>query len=294
MGKFPDKSVLRSFGNEHYGCQRAVGNHPEHDKQQALSRALGRHFQFIRRSNRAVRLPCAGREFAAEPSGSHGLRDHGESHELVRRSKRYFAYEYLRTDTHPREQTAILASSDRLLTPDSLAQAFATRKDYDRVKHLLTLQTNETYDAIPPASRMAEVRSIISTNWPRIPRRARTRDSVQIASRPLSPQISRPLPPAIPVCEACRQTRRNTSGALPPGLLTTLIRTRCRQSSTEGNRPAVIFSRSLPLSPNVKPNRCFQDVAAGIVRTVEWFVGIHESRRWLDHDLNPQRARISR
>ena len=49
----------------------------------------------------------------------------------------------------PTEQTAILASSDRLLTPDSLAQAFATRTDYDRVKHLLTLQTNETYDAIP-------------------------------------------------------------------------------------------------------------------------------------------------
>jgi Tfp pilus assembly protein PilX len=49
----------------------------------------------------------------------------------------------------PAEQTAILASSDRLLTPDSLAQAFATRPDYDRVKHLLTLQTNETYDVIP-------------------------------------------------------------------------------------------------------------------------------------------------
>ena len=50
---------------------------------------------------------------------------------------------------NPAEQTAILASSDRLLTSDSLAQAFATRTDYDRVKHLLTLQTNETYDAIP-------------------------------------------------------------------------------------------------------------------------------------------------
>ena len=89
---------------------------------------------------------------------------------------------------------------------------------------------------------MAEVRSIISTNWPRILRRARTRNSVQIASRPLSRQISRPLPPAIPVCGACRQTRRATSGALPPELLTTLIRTRGRPSSTEGSgRPRNLF-----------------------------------------------------
>jgi Tfp pilus assembly protein PilX len=49
----------------------------------------------------------------------------------------------------PAEQTAILAASGRLLTPDSLAQAFATRSDYERVKHLLTSQTNETYDVIP-------------------------------------------------------------------------------------------------------------------------------------------------
>jgi hypothetical protein len=49
----------------------------------------------------------------------------------------------------PAEQTAILAASGRLLTPDSLAQAFAAKTDYDRVKHLLTLQTNETYDVIP-------------------------------------------------------------------------------------------------------------------------------------------------
>jgi type II secretory pathway pseudopilin PulG len=49
----------------------------------------------------------------------------------------------------PAEQTAILAASNRFLTPDSLAQAFATKTDFDRVKHLLTLQTNETYDVIP-------------------------------------------------------------------------------------------------------------------------------------------------
>jgi Tfp pilus assembly protein PilX len=49
----------------------------------------------------------------------------------------------------PAEQTAILAASNRLLTADSLAQAFAAKSDYERVKHLLTLQTNETYDVIP-------------------------------------------------------------------------------------------------------------------------------------------------
>ena len=47
------------------------------------------------------------------------------------------------------QQTGILAISDRLLSPGSLAQAFATRADYERVKHLLTLQTNATYDVIP-------------------------------------------------------------------------------------------------------------------------------------------------
>ncbi len=45
----------------------------------------------------------------------------------------------------PAEQLGILAASNRLLTPESLAQAFATKSSYDRVKHLLTLQTNETY-----------------------------------------------------------------------------------------------------------------------------------------------------
>ena len=49
------------------------------------------------------------------------------------------------------EQLGILAASNRLLTPESLAQAFATRTSYDRVKHLLTLQTNSTYDVIPAA-----------------------------------------------------------------------------------------------------------------------------------------------
>ena len=39
--------------------------------------------------------------------------------------------------------------SDRLLTPESLAQGFTTRAEYNRVKHLLTVQTNVTYDVIP-------------------------------------------------------------------------------------------------------------------------------------------------
>jgi Tfp pilus assembly protein PilX len=49
----------------------------------------------------------------------------------------------------PAEQLGMLAASNRLLTPESLAQAFETKTNYDRVKHLLTLQTNETYDVIP-------------------------------------------------------------------------------------------------------------------------------------------------
>jgi hypothetical protein len=36
------------------------------------------------------------------------------------------------------EQLGILAASNRLLTPESLAQAFAAKANYDRVKHLLT------------------------------------------------------------------------------------------------------------------------------------------------------------
>jgi type II secretory pathway pseudopilin PulG len=51
----------------------------------------------------------------------------------------------------PEEQTSILAIGNRLLTPESLAQGFATRNAYDRVKHLLTVQTNATYDVIPAA-----------------------------------------------------------------------------------------------------------------------------------------------
>ncbi|HEY5778261.1 MAG TPA: hypothetical protein VIT00_05955 [Terrimicrobiaceae bacterium] len=51
----------------------------------------------------------------------------------------------------PEEQTSILTIGNRLLTPESLAQGFATRNAYDRVKHLLTVQTNATYDVIPAA-----------------------------------------------------------------------------------------------------------------------------------------------
>jgi hypothetical protein len=51
----------------------------------------------------------------------------------------------------PEEQARILAISNRLITPESLAQAFATRSDYERIKHLLTVQTNATYDLIPAA-----------------------------------------------------------------------------------------------------------------------------------------------
>lgn len=49
----------------------------------------------------------------------------------------------------PDEQALILAISNRILTPESLAQGFTNRGDYDRVKHLLTVQTNATYDTIP-------------------------------------------------------------------------------------------------------------------------------------------------
>ena len=51
----------------------------------------------------------------------------------------------------PAEQLGILAASNRLLTPESLAQAFEAKTHYERVKHLLTLQTNATYDVIPAA-----------------------------------------------------------------------------------------------------------------------------------------------
>ena len=51
----------------------------------------------------------------------------------------------------PAEQQGILSASNRLLTPESLAQAFAARANYDRVKHLITWQTNATYDVIPAA-----------------------------------------------------------------------------------------------------------------------------------------------
>jgi type II secretory pathway pseudopilin PulG len=49
----------------------------------------------------------------------------------------------------PEEQAGVLAISDRILTPESLAQGFASRGDYDRIKHLLTVQTNLTFDVIP-------------------------------------------------------------------------------------------------------------------------------------------------
>jgi type II secretory pathway pseudopilin PulG len=51
----------------------------------------------------------------------------------------------------PEQQSRILALAAHLPTPDSLAQGFAARSDYDRVKHLLTLQSNTTYDEIPTA-----------------------------------------------------------------------------------------------------------------------------------------------
>ena len=51
----------------------------------------------------------------------------------------------------PAEQQGILSASNRLLTPELLAQAFAAKTNYERVKHLLTLQTNATYDVIPAA-----------------------------------------------------------------------------------------------------------------------------------------------
>jgi type II secretory pathway component PulK len=49
----------------------------------------------------------------------------------------------------PDEQARVLAMSNRILTPESLAQGFVTRSDYERVKHLLTVQTNSTSDIIP-------------------------------------------------------------------------------------------------------------------------------------------------
>ncbi|HEY5707479.1 MAG TPA: hypothetical protein VIS96_18115 [Terrimicrobiaceae bacterium] len=49
------------------------------------------------------------------------------------------------------EQSAILAARSHLLTPESLAQAFEAKTNYDRVKHLLTVQANETCDVIPAA-----------------------------------------------------------------------------------------------------------------------------------------------
>ena len=49
----------------------------------------------------------------------------------------------------PDEQARVLAMSNRILTPESLAQGFASRSDYERVKHLLTVQTNSTSDIIP-------------------------------------------------------------------------------------------------------------------------------------------------
>jgi hypothetical protein len=59
----------------------------------------------------------------------------------------------------PAEQTAILTAG-HLLTPESLAQAFPSRKDYDRVRHLLTVQTNETYDVIPAIKRFDSLSEI--------------------------------------------------------------------------------------------------------------------------------------
>jgi Tfp pilus assembly protein PilX len=49
----------------------------------------------------------------------------------------------------PDEQRCVLALSNLILTPESLAQAFASRSDYERIKHLLTVQTNTTFDIIP-------------------------------------------------------------------------------------------------------------------------------------------------
>jgi Tfp pilus assembly protein PilX len=48
----------------------------------------------------------------------------------------------------PDEQARVLALSNLILTPESLAQGFASRSDYERVKHLLTVQTNSTFDII--------------------------------------------------------------------------------------------------------------------------------------------------
>ena len=49
------------------------------------------------------------------------------------------------------EQAHVLTMSNRLLTPETLAQGFASRSDYERVKHLLTVQANLTFDIIPAA-----------------------------------------------------------------------------------------------------------------------------------------------
>ena len=89
----------------------------------------------------------------------------------------------------PDEQTRMLAMSDRILTPETLAQGFASRNDYERVKHLLTVQKNSTADIIPaglaergrpkynintlatnpgltPTQRANQIADIISSNLP--------------------------------------------------------------------------------------------------------------------------------
>jgi hypothetical protein len=49
----------------------------------------------------------------------------------------------------PDEQARVLALSNCILTPESLAQGFVSGSNYERVKHLLTIQTNSTADIIP-------------------------------------------------------------------------------------------------------------------------------------------------
>jgi hypothetical protein len=49
----------------------------------------------------------------------------------------------------PDEQTRVLALSNLFSTPESLAQGFASRSDYERAKHLLTVHTNLTFDIVP-------------------------------------------------------------------------------------------------------------------------------------------------
>ena len=113
---------------------------------------MGRHFQFIRRTDRTVRLPCSRRECKGESTDSHRAPaawrippiGYGGPSDISLTN----ASAPILT---PAEQLGILAASNRLLTPDSLAQAFAAKTNYDRVKHLLTLQTNATYDVVPAA-----------------------------------------------------------------------------------------------------------------------------------------------